>query len=132
MKAINGHLGLSHAYFARDDDIMQEGITVRKWRERYENRCRMQNQPIEPSNYAGYAYDAMWTYAYAMDRLIRENQSYVFDLHSEHTVHRLTHIISETDFYGVSEANLSINLLLATQRHKKMYIIIDDFFANFR
>ena len=104
MKAINGHLGLSHAYFARDDDIMQEGITVREWRERYENICRIQNQ--QPSNYAGYAYDAMWTYAYAIDRLIRENQSYVFDLHSDHTVNRLTHIIGETDFYGVSETNI--------------------------
>ncbi|KAG7188679.1 hypothetical protein KM043_008301 [Ampulex compressa] len=99
-QAINGHLGLSYAYFAPDDDLMQEGITVRQWRDRYEHRCRTQNQP--PSNYAGYAYDAMWTYAYAMDRLIRENQSYVFDLHSEQTVDRLTDIIGETDFYGVS------------------------------
>jgi len=99
MKAINGHLGLSHAYFARDDDMMQEGITVREWRERYENACRAQNQ--QPSNYAGYAYDAMWTYAYAIDRLIHENQSYIFDLHSDHTVDRLTQFIGETDFDGV-------------------------------
>lgn len=98
-KAINGHLGLSHAYFARDDDTMQEGITVHEWRERYENACRAQNQ--QPSNYAGYAYDAMWTYAYAIDRLIHENQSYVFDLHSDHTVDRLTQFIGETDFEGV-------------------------------
>ncbi|XP_070151049.1 uncharacterized protein [Polyergus mexicanus] len=102
MKAINGHLGLSHAYFARDDSIMQEGITVREWRERYENMCRTQNPPLQPSNYAGYAYDAMWTYAYAMDRLLHENESYVFDLHSDHTVNRLTSIIGETDFNGVS------------------------------
>ncbi|XP_072759038.1 uncharacterized protein [Anoplolepis gracilipes] len=102
MTAINGHLGLSHAYFARDDSIMQEGITVREWRKRYENMCRMQNPPLQPSNYAGYAYDAMWTYAYAMDRLIHENESYVFDLHSDHTVNRLTTIIGETDFNGVS------------------------------
>ncbi|XP_012229636.1 uncharacterized isoform X1 [Linepithema humile] len=100
IKAINGYLGLSHAYFARNDDMMQEGITVREWRERYEEVCRTQNQ--QPSDYAGYAYDAMWTYAYAMDRLIHENQSYVFDLHSDQTVNRLTHIIGETDFYGVS------------------------------
>ncbi|XP_017886547.1 uncharacterized protein LOC108628852 [Ceratina calcarata] len=99
-KAINGHLSLSHAYFAPDDDIMQEGITVRQWRDRYELDCKQRNQP--PSNYAGFAYDAMWTYAYAMDRLLRENQSYVFDLHSEQTVTRLTDIIGETDFYGVS------------------------------
>uniref|UniRef100_V9IE64 receptor protein-tyrosine kinase n=3 Tax=Apis cerana TaxID=7461 RepID=V9IE64_APICE len=37
-----------------------------------------------------------------MDRLLRENQSYVFDLHSNHTINRLTDIIGETDFYGVS------------------------------
>lgn len=100
IKAINGHLGLSHAYFARDDDVMQEGITVHEWRKRYEERCKAQSQ--QPSEYAGYAYDAMWTYAYAMDRLIHENQSYVFDLHSNQTVDRLTHIIGESDFYGVS------------------------------
>lgn len=99
-KAINGYLGLSHAYFAPDNDIMQEGITVRQWRDRYELQCQNKEQP--PSNYAGYAYDAMWTYAYAMDRLLRENQSYVFDLHSNHTINRLTDIIGETDFYGVS------------------------------
>ncbi|XP_032691676.1 uncharacterized protein LOC116854152 isoform X2 [Odontomachus brunneus] len=100
MRAINGYFGLSHAYFAPDDEIMQEGITVREWRTRYENICRAQNE--QPSNYAGYAYDAMWTYAYAMDRLIRENQSYIFELHSDQTNNRLTDIIGETDFNGVS------------------------------
>ncbi|XP_012143005.2 uncharacterized protein LOC100883782 isoform X1 [Megachile rotundata] len=99
-KAINGHLGLSHSYFAPDDDVMQEGITVRQWRDRYELYCHKKRQP--PSNYAGFAYDAMWTYAYAMDRLLRENQSYVFDLHSTQTINRLTDIIGQTDFQGVS------------------------------
>ncbi|XP_076631100.1 uncharacterized protein LOC143346666 [Colletes latitarsis] len=99
-KSINGYLGLSHAYFAPDDDIMQEGITVRHWRDRYEEICRNHNQP--PSNYAGFAYDAMWTYAYATDRLLKENQSYVYNLHNDQTINRLTEIIGETDFYGVS------------------------------
>lgn len=99
-QAINGHLGISHAYFAPDNDIMQEGITVRQWRDRYEKMCRTVHQP--PSPYAGYAYDAMWTYAYAMDQLIKENQSYVLDLHSDQTANRLTDIIAATDFRGVS------------------------------
>ncbi|XP_017753016.1 PREDICTED: uncharacterized protein LOC108545751 [Eufriesea mexicana] len=99
-KAINGYFGLSHAYFAPDDEIMQEGITVRQWRDRYESKCRQKDQP--PSNYAGFAYDAMWTYAYAMDRLLKENQSYVFELHSPETSNRLTDIIGEMDFHGVS------------------------------
>lgn len=105
-KAINGHLGLSHAYFAADEDYMQEGVTVRQWRDRYEEECRRHDQP--PSNYAGFAYDAMWTYAYAIDRLLRENQSYVYDLHSDQSINRLTDIISETNFYGVSEVEACI------------------------
>ncbi|XP_076766818.1 uncharacterized protein LOC143433365 [Xylocopa sonorina] len=99
-KAINGHFGVSHAYFAPDDAIMQEGITVREWRDKYESLCRKKEKP--PSNFAGFAYDAMWTYAYAIDRLLRENQSYVFNLHGDEAINRLTDIIGETDFYGVS------------------------------
>ncbi|XP_024935475.1 uncharacterized protein LOC107275141 isoform X2 [Cephus cinctus] len=100
MNATNGYFGLTHAYFAADEEIMQEGITVRQWRDKYENICE-RNKEL-PSNYAGYTYDAMWTYGYAMDQLIKENQSYVFDLHSDHTVNRLTDIIRRTDFHGVS------------------------------
>ncbi|XP_012262718.2 uncharacterized protein LOC105689915 isoform X2 [Athalia rosae] len=98
--AVNGYLGISHAYYAPDDAVMQENITVRQWRDRYETQCREQGQA--PSDYAGYAYDATWTYAYAMDQLMRENQSYVFALRSPETSHRLTEIISKTDFHGVS------------------------------
>lgn len=99
-KAIDGHFGVSHSYYGNDNDIMQEGITVGEWRRKYEQRCASQNQ--RTSAYAGFAYDAMWTYALAMDKLLKENQSYVFDLHSDHTVNRFTKIIAQTDFHGVS------------------------------
>ncbi|XP_015109781.1 uncharacterized protein LOC107036360 [Diachasma alloeum] len=98
--AIDGHFTIFHARFAPDEDIMQTGLTVRDWRDRYEQRCRKNNEA--PSLYASYAYDSVWMYAYALDRLIKENQSYVFDLHSEKTVNRLTDIIAESDFNGVS------------------------------
>ncbi|XP_076285290.1 uncharacterized protein LOC143211458 [Lasioglossum baleicum] len=99
-KAINGYLGISHAYFGQDDAVMQENITVREWRNRYEAECRAQGHP--PSNYAGYAYDAMWTYAKAMDKLLKEKEAYLFELHSQETIDRLTAIISKLNFYGVS------------------------------
>lgn len=97
--AINGYFGISHASFAPDNSIMQEGITVRQWRDKYETYCSAQNEITSP--YAGYAYDAMWTYAFALDKLLKENQSYVFYLHSEQTVNRFSDIISKTDFNGV-------------------------------
>lgn len=98
--AVEGYLAISYAYYAPDDALMQENITVREWRDRYEYQCRIQNQ--QPSDYAGYAYDATWTYAYAMDQLVKENISYVSTLHNEETVARLTEIVSHTDFQGVS------------------------------
>lgn len=100
-EAINGYLSISHATYASNDSYMQEGITVQEWRNNYEISCNKMKESMSP--YAGYAYDAMWTYALAANRLLNENPSYIFDLHSEQTVKRLTQIISETDFNGVQK-----------------------------
>jgi hypothetical protein len=59
-QAISGHLSLSYAYFAPDEFVMQENITVSTWREKYSNSCTAENKTI--SDYGGYAYDAVWTY----------------------------------------------------------------------
>lgn len=63
---------------------MQENITVRQWRDNYEKKCQV--GLLTPSNYAGYAYDAVWTYAYALNTLLKENQSSVSSLHDDKTV----------------------------------------------
>ncbi|CAG0879002.1 unnamed protein product [Darwinula stevensoni] len=112
MEAINGHFSLAYAYFAEEDALMQESITVGEWRKRYEAECA--NSPkikgggvslpenIHPSDYAGFAYDAVWTFALAADKLLKENHSHVADFHSISAVQRLVEIINETDFLGVS------------------------------
>lgn len=103
-EAVNGHFSVSHAFFASDNTIMQEGKTVRQWRDEYEHQVKQSSKNIgKPSNYAGYAYDAMWTYAYAVDRLIKENNGYISDYHTEPIVKQFTSIIAETDFQGVSK-----------------------------
>jgi hypothetical protein len=60
---------------------MQENRSVGSWKEQYKSRCDRSN--VDTSNYGGYAYDAVWTYAYALDKLFKENQSYAADLHTE-------------------------------------------------
>ncbi|CAB3366072.1 Hypothetical predicted protein [Cloeon dipterum] len=100
IEAINGHFALTHAYFAGDKDIMQEGITVGEWRKDYENRCN--KHKIEPSNYGGYSNDAVWAYAYALDKLFQENQSYVADLHTDEASRAFVKHLNNTDFNGVS------------------------------
>ena len=82
-QAINGHFSLQYAYFAPDEFVMQENITVKQWKLSYEKSCEMINKSV--SDYAGYAYDAVWTYAYALDRLLKQNHSHIVDLHTDST-----------------------------------------------
>ncbi|XP_067007078.2 uncharacterized protein [Anabrus simplex] len=100
IEAINGHLAMTHAFFAPDDHVMQENIRVKEWKEKYRNVCHSTN--TTESNYAGYAYDAVWTYAFALDQLSRENETYLTDLHSDITTKRYVEILQATDFHGVS------------------------------
>lgn len=53
-------------------------------------------------NYLGYAYDAVWVYAKILDRLIKEDPTYLSNLHSEKTTQRLVEYLWEIDFEGVS------------------------------
>ncbi|XP_059485869.1 receptor-type guanylate cyclase gcy-19-like isoform X2 [Neocloeon triangulifer] len=100
IEAINGHLALTHAYYAPDSDAMQEGMSVGDWKNKYEQKCK--SKKVEMSNYGGYAYDAVWTYAYALDKLFHENQSYAADLHTALATKSFVKHLSDTDFNGVS------------------------------
>lgn len=44
-----------------------------------------QLQGREISHYGGYAYDAVWVYALALDELLKENKSNIATLHSPKT-----------------------------------------------
>lgn len=104
IEVINGHFSLSHAPFASDTDVMQENKTVSEWRTSYEQNCKEQNE-IETavqSEYAGYAYDAVWVYALALDKMLKEDHSYLSDLRSDRTTKKLVNLIQNTDFNGVS------------------------------
>lgn len=71
---------MTHAYWAPDDQIMQENITVGQWKRKYQKES---NNTI--SEYAGFAYDAVWTYAYALSKLSKVDPEAITDLHSEST-----------------------------------------------
>ncbi|CAO1344089.1 unnamed protein product [Diamesa tonsa] len=99
-EALNGHLSLSHAPFGKDNDIMQENIPIKDWQDKYRLKLNVTKLPI--SDYGTYAYDAIWTYAYALSELIKNNSSHLSDLHSDETAEKLTEIIKATNFTGVS------------------------------
>lgn len=95
-QAINGYFSLAHSYYAPDDAIMQENITVGEWREKYANETAF------PSDYGGFAYDAVWVYALAIDKLYQMDPFAVAQLHSEKYTEQFVEIIQNTDFNGVS------------------------------
>lgn len=70
---------MTHAYWAPDDQIMQENITVGEWKRRFRKETN------HTSEYAGFAYDAVWTYAYALSKLSKVDPEAITDLHSENT-----------------------------------------------
>ncbi|XP_018331316.1 uncharacterized protein LOC108741146 [Agrilus planipennis] len=96
--AINGYFSLSSAFFAPNDSIMQENITVGEWRERYAKNSSI----LGASNYAGFAYDAVWVYALALNKLVEDNPMAISNLHSPETTEKFVELVKATDFYGVS------------------------------
>lgn len=74
---------MTYSNYAANESIMQEGINVSVWREKYTNSCIAKKIPT--SEYASYIYDSVWTYAFALDRLLKKNHSLAADFHTEHT-----------------------------------------------
>ncbi|KAK9510835.1 hypothetical protein O3M35_005535 [Rhynocoris fuscipes] len=134
IEAIDGHLAITHSFFAPDNDTMQENKTVGEWRKDYEARCQVGN--MTPSYYAGYAYDGVWTYAYALDALIKENQSSVYSLHDPNTARRLVQLIQQTDFRGVSghiyfgSGPSRYSILNVVQWHNKKSTVVGSYYPN--
>lgn len=95
-KILDGHFSLAYQSYASDESIMQTSNTVGDWKKAYGRS--------NTSHYGGYAYDAVWVYAMALDKLIREspNNLYHINNHTPNTTDRFIEIISETNFNGVS------------------------------
>ncbi|GIY31660.1 insulin-like peptide receptor [Caerostris extrusa] len=98
--AINGHMSLAYKYYGDEDQIMQGGQRIGDWMDEYNKASKHRMREI--SCYGGYAYDAVWVYALALDALFKENNSHVATLHSEKTAGRLVEILNDTFFYGAS------------------------------
>lgn len=76
---------------------MQEGITVQDWKDSYKRKYGG-----EPSYYAGFTYDAVWTYAKAAHKLLYENNTILNYLRNPEIVRKLGEFISQTDYRGLS------------------------------
>lgn len=105
---LNGHFSISHAPYADDSSMMQTNQTVGQWKKTFHPADNASNYLANSSHYGGYAYDAVWVYALALDKLIKESPSNLAALNSPNaterydTTKRFIQIISDTNFDGVS------------------------------
>ncbi|KAK3874047.1 hypothetical protein Pcinc_020983 [Petrolisthes cinctipes] len=98
LEAVDRHMSLGFAYYAPDEEVTHENMTVDEWRKKYKEN----NQGSDPPDYAGYTYDAVWAYALALNTLLREDRKHVSNLHTKKTLNRFAEIIGQTSFPGVS------------------------------
>ncbi|XP_054282459.1 gamma-aminobutyric acid type B receptor subunit 1-like isoform X2 [Macrosteles quadrilineatus] len=102
IEAINGHLSLAHSSWAPDTAVMQTNETVGEWRTNINSLIKKRTNRTSISGYAGYAYDAVWMYALALDQLNKEDPSALSAIHAPNTTKRYVEILGKTDFNGVS------------------------------
>ncbi|XP_065355846.1 receptor-type guanylate cyclase gcy-17-like isoform X2 [Calliphora vicina] len=95
-RAFEGHFSIMHSPFGSNKTIMQEHINIEKWLESYSASVS------SVSKYTAFAYDAVWAYALAADKLLHENRDTVENLRSKNVVNRFVDLIWETDFVGLS------------------------------
>lgn len=89
---LEGHFSLAHASYADDSAFMETNRTVAEWKDKY--------GLTNSSHYGGYAYDAVWVYALALDKLMKTSPNCLTTLHTAETAKRFIQIISETNFNG--------------------------------
>ncbi|EDV98889.1 GH13351 [Drosophila grimshawi] len=94
--AIEGHFSIRHTPFGQPNAKMQEGKSINSWLTTY-------GQEYETfSNYVGFVYDAVWTYAIAAHKLLQNNTYAVHNLRSKEVVNQFAQFIWATDFDGLS------------------------------
>ena len=102
-QALSGHFSLNKAHYADDDELMETNRKVGTWRTEVKDALIQRSMDGDnPNKYSGYVYDAVWLYAHSLDRLIKQNQSYIQDIHSSRSINKYVDIISSMDFNGVS------------------------------
>lgn len=99
--ALEGHMSLSYQYFGEDNQITPNSTSVAQWNEAYERMVTAMN--TTKSEYAGFTYDAVWSYALALDKMARDpDRSLMVDLRSDKSAAAIIKNLESLRFNGVS------------------------------
>lgn len=104
--------------FARDDQVLSHlgNKTVGAWRAAYQ---RSLGKDVTVSKSAGLIFDAVWTYAFALDRMFRRGVSPARNLHFPDMHTQFLEEIKRTNFSGVSG---HVNFQEGQSRHPQVIL----------
>ena len=134
-KALEGYMILAYQFFGQDDQtILHTNITVKQWKEKLNVELDMRS--FEQSDYSAYSYDAVWSYALAMDKMVRSNRSMVNDLRDPASIETFVGMLRETEFYGASgmlsfrNSQSRLSDMIISQFSKSNFTEVGKFYVN--
>lgn len=98
--ATDGYFVLSKTFSDSDNTLIVGNITVGQYKQMYAKRVG--EAGVAGSAFASYVYDAVWVYAYALDKLFKNEPGALELIHSKSTAQKLADYVNQTDFHGVS------------------------------
>ncbi|XP_060571812.1 uncharacterized protein LOC132729992, partial [Ruditapes philippinarum] len=98
--AVDGHFILQKTFSDPDSTPVVGGITIGQYKELY--KFRVGRADFDETPFASFVYDAVWTYAKALDRLLRRSPGALEDIHSNENTNIFVDEINKTNFQGVS------------------------------
>lgn len=103
VEVIAGCLRLESAPLNPDKQAVVAGnLTVQEWTEEYTKRLTTSDYGID---YASYAYDSVWVFAYALEKLLKEEPAALEEQYwksNRRTFSKFIKYISESNFYGAT------------------------------
>ncbi|KAH9515724.1 hypothetical protein Btru_011828 [Bulinus truncatus] len=97
--AAEGHIVMSKSFLAPPGTRVVGNITVDEYKMQYAKRC---GTSVEKSDFASFAYDAVWVYAKSLDSLVKANRAALETIHTVKTARALQSAIAGVNFSGVS------------------------------
>lgn len=98
--AVEGHFLLQKTFSDPDNTRIVGGITIKQYKDYY--KLRVGKADFDETPFASFVYDAVWTYAKALDRVLRRHPGALENIHSNENTQVFVDEINKTNFQGVS------------------------------
>ncbi|KAL4235040.1 hypothetical protein ACF0H5_006678 [Mactra antiquata] len=98
--AINGHFMLRKTYSDPDDTKIVGNITIAEYKHMY--NIKVGSADLDETPFAQFVYDAVWTYAKSLDRVLKTRPGALEEIHSNENTKLFVDEINKTNFQGAS------------------------------